>query len=90
MPEDLGDLPGRQANGKIAGSVLRVHHFLQGRPIASASTIGEAENLSAATINKALKTLTQIGIVQEITGGQRNRLFAYSQVLQILSEGTEV
>ena len=78
-----------QANGKIAGSVLQVHHYLQGRPIASASAIGEAENLSAATVNKALKALTDMGIVREITGGQRNRLFAYSQVLQVLSEGTE-
>ena len=40
-------------------------------------------------MNKALKALTELGIVREITGGQRNRLFAYSQVLQVLSEGTE-
>ena len=78
-----------QANGKIAGSVLQVHHYLQGRPITSASAIGDAENLSAATVNKALKALTEMGLVREITGGQRNRLFAYSQVLQVLSEGTE-
>lgn len=78
-----------QANGKIAGSVLQVHHYLQGRPIASASAIGDAEKLSPATVNKALKTLTSMGIVREITGGQRNRLFAYENVLQVLSEGTE-
>ena len=65
-----------RANGRIAGSVLQVHHYLQGRPIASASAIGAAENLSAATVNKALKTLTEMGISREITGGQRNRLFA--------------
>ena len=34
-------------------------------------------------------TFLVMGIVREITGGQRNRLFAYSQVLQVLSEGTE-
>jgi hypothetical protein len=34
-------------------------------------------------------TFFVMGIVREITGGQRNRLFAYSQVLQVLSEGTE-
>ena len=49
-----------QANGKIAGSVLQVHHYLQGRPITSASAIGDAENLSAATVNKALKALTEM------------------------------
>lgn len=75
--------------GKVARSVLQVHHYLQGHPIASASAIGDAEKLSPATVNKALKTLTEMEIVREITGGQRNRLFAYAQVLQVLSEGTE-
>ena len=31
-----------------------------------------------------------LGIVQEITGRQRNRAFAYQDYLKILSEGTEV
>lgn len=79
-----------QARSKIAVSVLQIHHYLQGRPIASASAIANAENLSPATVNKALKALVGMGIAREITGGQRNRLFAYSQILQILSEGTEL
>lgn len=54
-----------------------------------ASAICEVENLSAATANKALKARTELGIVREITGSQGNRLFAYSQVLQLLPEGTE-
>ncbi len=78
-----------QDTGHIAGSVLQVHHHLQGRPIGSSAAIGTAVKLSPATVNKALQTLGQMGIIREITGGQRNRLFAYSQVLQILSEGTE-
>ncbi len=78
-----------QASGKVAGSVLQVHHHLQGRPISSASSIGAAEKLSPATVNKALATLTGMGIVREITGGQRNRLFAYDEVLRLLSEGTD-
>jgi Fic family protein len=79
-----------QESGRIAGSVLQVHHYLKGRPIASATAVGEAEKLSPATVNKALKSLVEMGIVREITGGQRNRLFAYDQVLRILSEGTEL
>ena len=78
-----------QDTGRIAGSVLQVHHHLQRRPIGSATAIGTAVKLSPATVNKALQTLGQMGIIREITGGQRNRLFAYSQVLKILSEGTE-
>ncbi len=78
-----------QERGKIPGSILQVHHYMQGRPIASAASIGTSENLSPATVNKALRFLMDLGVAREITGGQRNRLFAYDQVLRIFSEGTE-
>ncbi len=38
---------------------------------------------------KAMETLATLGIVQEITGRQRNRAFAYQNYLNILNEGTE-
>ena len=79
-----------QSPGRVTGSVLRVHHHLRGRPVCSGAAIGKAEGLSPATVNQALKQLIGLGIVREITGGQRNRLFAYDQVLKILTEGTEL
>ena len=85
-----GDRHRIQAEGRIAGSALRVHHHLQGRLLSSARHLGQSEHLSPATINKALDRLSNLGIVHEITGGQRNRLFAYDQALKILMEGTEV
>ena len=75
--------------GKQAGSVLQVHHYLQSRPIASSSAICKAAGLSPATVNKALGSLVDVGMIGEITGGQRNRLFAYNRALKILAEGTE-
>ena len=77
-------------SGRSPGSLLQVHHHLQSRPLSSAGAIGKAEKLSPATVNKALDRLTQLGLVREITGGQRNRLFAYDRALKILTEGTEV
>jgi Fic family protein len=59
------------------------------RNVVSYVLVGSKSSLSAATVNKALKTLTELGIVREITGRLRNRLFANSQVLHVLSEGTE-
>ncbi len=79
-----------QGVGRAAGSLLQVHHHLQGRPICAAGDISKAETLSPATVNKALEHLIALGMVREITGGQRNRLFSYDQVLKILTEGTEV
>lgn len=78
-----------QKQGRVAGSILQVHHHLQARPLCSVAAIADAERLSPATVNKALKALMAFGMVEEITGGQRNRLFAYAHVLRILSEGTE-
>jgi hypothetical protein len=37
-----------------------------------------------------MATLTQLGIVREVTGQRRNRIFAYNEYLNILNEGTEV
>jgi hypothetical protein len=33
--------------------------------------------------------LAELGIVREVTGRRRDRVFAYDQYVQILSEGTE-
>lgn len=39
------------------------------------------------TVNVALAQLQSLGIVREITGRKRGRVFAYSAYLDILSEG---
>ena len=42
------------------------------------------------TIDKqGMQQLETLGIVREITGQQRNRVFAYQQYLSLLNEGTE-
>ena len=74
---------------RVPASVLQVHHHLQGHPVRSSYAISQAEGLTPPTVNKALDTLLRIGLVRELTGGQRNRLFAYDRVLQVLGEGTE-
>jgi hypothetical protein len=36
-----------------------------------------------------MRILEELGIVAELTGMQRNRLFGYEKYLAIMSEGTE-
>lgn len=43
----------------------------------------------APTINAALADLEHLGIVEEVTGRRRGRVFGDSGYLAILSEGTE-
>lgn len=45
--------------------------------------------LSRPTITAALGRLGEIGIVREITGRRRDRLFVYTQYVDTLNEATE-
>jgi hypothetical protein len=41
-------------------------------------------------VNKGLAAMGELGMVREITGGRRNRVFSYARYLGILGEGTEM
>ena len=77
--------------GGSAGSVTRVHELLQRNPMLSVnraiSLMKEAPTF--ATVSTAFSRLAELAIVEEKTGGQRNRVFAYKDYLDILNEGTE-
>jgi Fic family protein len=78
-----------QTGGRAAGSALRVHSALRERPIISLSDICRRTGLSFPAATNGMALLEKLGIIRELTGRQRNRLFAYDRYLQILSEGTE-
>jgi len=59
-------------------------------PIASPNWIQEKTKLSAATVNACLRELENLGIVKEITGRKRNRLYSYLEYIRIMNEGTDL
>jgi Fic family protein len=71
-----------------ASSALRIHETFQSSPFLTANLLVERTNLSAPTVNAALADLQRLGIVEEVTGRRRGRVFAYRRYLAILSEGT--
>jgi Fic family protein len=75
--------------GRSAGSALRVHESLQRRPVASVGRLVAESGLTTPTVTSALLGLAQVGIVREITGRRRNRLFSYEAYLNLLQQGTE-
>jgi len=75
--------------GRPAASALRVHQYLQSKPIISVPTAVKTLNLTAPTVRKSIGHLVDLGIARETTGRQRDRLFVYDGYIQILSEGTE-
>jgi Fic family protein len=78
-----------QKLGRPAGSVLRLHQFMQRSPITSISKAAEATGISAVTIGSALAHLDKLGLVRETTCGKYGRLYTYEQYLKILNAGTE-
>ncbi len=79
-----------QQIGRAAGSALRVHRALQEHPIASLQDLAKRTELSFTAVTAGIQVLEQIGVVHELTGKKRNRLFGYDQYLAILGEGTEL
>jgi Fic family protein len=76
--------------GRAAASALRVHRTLMERPIATAGWLVEKIGITPATINKCLGHLEHLGIVRELTGKKRNRIFSYTGYVEIMNQGTEL
>jgi Fic family protein len=72
-----------------ANSPLRVHEVLQKKPLISIRTAAKELAMSIPTVTKGMERLEKMGIVTEVTGGQRNRLYIYQQYVDILNEGTK-
>src|SRR5215210_869602 len=78
-----------QALGRAAANALRVFDALRDRPLANLNALTESTGASYPTVARAVEALENLGIVREITGRKRERVFAYTSYLAILNEGTE-
>lgn len=78
-----------QGLGRVAGSALRVHHALQQHPIQTINTAKERTGLTVPTVTAVMKSLATAGIVRELTGKRRGRVFGYERYISILNEGTD-
>jgi Fic family protein len=78
-----------QTIGRAASSALRVHEYMQKKPLAGIGAVAYELRLSIPTVTVALNHLVRLGIAKEVTGKRRARVFGYSRYLKILSEGTE-
>ncbi len=76
--------------GRRAGSALRIHQALQERPIANVSFLSQRTKLSVPSVIGALTALQAAGLVREVTGQKRYRVYAYDEYLELLKKGTEL
>jgi Fic family protein len=78
-----------QSLGRAAASALRVFNALHVRPLVTLNEAHRHTGISFPTAAKGMNALVELGIVRELTGQRRNRVFAYERYLSILSEGIE-
>ena len=76
--------------GRQAATLLVMLREMQKRPLVTASGMQQGTGLSQPTINKAFAALSRMGIVREITGKKRGRVYAYRQYMSLLDEGARM
>jgi Fic family protein len=72
--------------GKKAHNASKLIEFLYQKPIVSISDIIEPLNVSKQTASVLVKEFEEKGILIEITGYERNKLFAFNKYLSIYSQ----
>ncbi len=72
-----------------AASLVRLYQALRSHPVANIAELARRTGTSFHTASTGIETLVELGIAREITGNQRNRVFAYVRYMAILNEGAE-
>ena len=78
-----------QTLGRPAVTAERVHRLLCEKIIVSIAAVTRALRVTKPTAAAAVKHLQDLGIVRELTGRKRRKLYVYQHYLRILDEGTE-
>jgi hypothetical protein len=73
--------------GKAAHSARRVHAALQRRPVMTLPQILDFTGLRVQPATSALHRLRALGIITEISGRHRNRVFGYDALIALLEHG---
>lgn len=75
--------------GRLAGSARQILDALFAHPILNIAALSKTTGLTAATVGKALDAMADtLGMVQEVTGQKRNRVYAYGAYINILNQET--
>lgn len=79
-----------KAMGRSGASALLVHQYLEKRSVTDIKKITEHCQMTTPTATKAIKQLQQLGIVEETTGKERGKVYAYQKYLDILNQEQEM
>jgi Fic family protein len=75
---------------KRAGiSARQVHEFIRRKAITSATEAAKALAITVPTARAALNNLKELGIVRDVSGKGKERLYIYGGLIDILEKGTD-
>ena len=69
--------------GKRAANARQVLNLLYRKPVVSAADIEKALSVSTPTANALIRDFERLGMLQEITGQQRGRAYAFDRYLRL-------
>ncbi|MCX8048289.1 MAG: Fic family protein [Methylohalobius sp.] len=72
--------------GRAAANALRIFDALRHRPVANIKRLAAQAGVSFTTAARAVQALQTLGIVREITGRARERVFVYGGYLDVLGK----
>jgi Fic family protein len=72
-----------QTLGSRAANAQKVVYFLYQRPVVNAAKVGEVAGVSPASAYKLIADLEQFGILKEITGGKRGKMYMFDAYLKL-------
>jgi Fic family protein len=72
--------------GRAAGNGLKILEQLFERPIMTVSQIQTALNVTYQSANTLVQRFVEIGVLQEITGQERYRVFSYRPFIDLFAE----
>jgi Fic family protein len=74
-----------QTLGSRTTNAQKVINYLYQRPIIDAAKVGEVTNISPASAYKLIADLERFGILKEITGGKRGKMYMFTDYLELFT-----
>jgi Fic family protein len=75
--------------GRAMPKALAIYELFRTRLTRTIAQVSEATRLAPNTVASAIANLEGLGILRELTGKKRDRVYAYAPLLAVMEEGTE-
>ncbi len=76
--------------GRSKATVLKIYGYIEKHPIIEIKQTSKSLNLSFNTVSKGVEELKKLNILNQLNKNSRNRLFIYTEYLDILKRDTEL